>query len=85
MKIPFLFQFRTPLPEIERDPCEGSHFDDRRQCQIGADGSIVWHMASRYPTSCYTSGRVRKGYYNRKGRYLPSKYIPGRTDRRAGR
>jgi hypothetical protein len=37
------------------------------------------------PTSCSTPGKMRPGGYNKNGKYLPSKYIPGKTDKRAGK
>lgn len=85
MKTPFLFGFRSALPvELDPSPIDAA-FDLQRQCGVLPDGELAWSMARRYPTSCYTSGRYRPGYRNKKGKWLPSKYIPGRTDRRAGR
>ncbi len=85
MKTPFLFGFRSSLP-TELDPARvDAAFDPQRQCGVLADGELAWSMARRNPTNCHTSGRVRRGYRNKKGKWLPTKYIPSRTDRRAGR
>ena len=42
-------------------------------------------LSKRPPTNVYTGGRTRPGGYNRNGKYLPAKYIPGKNDKRAGK
>ncbi len=37
------------------------------------------------PTSTMTPGKTRPGGYNSNGKYLPSKYIPAKMDKRAGK
>ena len=78
MKTPFLFGFLSALPvELDPSPIDAT-FDPQRQCGVLPDGELAWSMARRYPTSCYTSGRYRPGYRNKKGKWLSGKYISGR-------
>jgi hypothetical protein len=37
------------------------------------------------PTSCQTPGHTIKSGYTRSGKWKPSKYVPSKTDKRAGR
>ena len=37
------------------------------------------------PTSCSTPGHTIKSGYTPSGKYKPSKYVPGKTDKRAGK
>lgn len=37
------------------------------------------------PTACTTPGKTRPAGYSRTGKYLPSKYIPSKIDKRAGK
>ena len=82
-KIPFLYRFRTKSKDTETDEL---FFSIDRQVNVTKDEMVVWSARSRrYPTSCYTKGRTIKAGYTRSGKWKPSKYRPGRTDRRAGK
>jgi len=37
------------------------------------------------PTSCSTPGHTIKSGYTPSGKYRPSKYVPGKMDKRAGK
>jgi hypothetical protein len=85
VKRPFLMDFRSELPDDASDPMMASRYNPIAQCNECPDGEPIWSMARRRATSCYTSGRYRKGYRNKRGKWVPSKYLKSRTDRRAGR
>lgn len=85
MKRPFLMDYRSELPDDPTDPMASSAYNVATQCNEAGDGLPVWSMARRRATSCYTSGRYRKGYRNKRGKWVPGKYLKSRTDRRAGR
>lgn len=42
-------------------------------------------LFSKFPTTVWTDGKTRPGGYNRSGKFLPSKYIPGKMDKRSGK
>lgn len=86
-KKPFLMNFKEEVPCIDPDLI---HVDDtyseELQMRILADGSLVWNALSRkYPTSCWTAGHRTKAGYTKKGKYKPSRYIKGKTDKRGGK
>jgi len=41
--------------------------------------------SAKPPTSCNTPGHTIKSGYTPSGKYKPSKYVPGKMDKRAGR
>jgi hypothetical protein len=41
--------------------------------------------SSKPPTSCHTPGHTIKSGYTPSGKWRPSKYVPGKTDKRAGK
>lgn len=79
---PFWRQFAAEI-----DGEQHVRYDEELQLNVCADGTPVALpiLFGRTPTSAYTPGRTRPGYRNKNGKWLPSKWIPGRTDRRAGR
>ena len=42
-------------------------------------------LGKKPPTNVWTGGRIRPGGYNRNGKYLPPKSIPGKNDKRQGK
>lgn len=61
-------------------------WDDNSNIMVLPEGEPLWAALSRKPpTTCYTPGKTRPGGYNKAGKYLPSKYIPGKSDKRAGK
>lgn len=84
----FLFNFKSHVPstEIDMDDSGDLQFDHAEQVNVTEGGQIAWFARSkRPPTSCYTSGHRIKAGYTRSGKWKPSRWIPGKTDRRAGR
>jgi hypothetical protein len=39
----------------------------------------------KFPTTVWTNGKTRPAGYNRNGKLLPSKFIPGKSDKRSGK
>jgi hypothetical protein len=73
---------------------DGNHLDyqeiyysDPLQLNITADGEIVWEAARSKtpPTSCFTAGHTINAGYTPSGKFKPPKFVPGKTDRRAGK
>jgi len=86
MKVPFLYRFRSELPAIEAIDASEIAFDAALGLNRLEGGEIAWSSrSSRYPTSCHTAGRTVKAGYTRSGKWKPSKYVPSKTDRRAGK
>jgi len=84
----FLFQFKSEVPVIDLDGNTTSDliFDDKKQVNVTEDGQVAWHARTKKrPTSCHTSGHRINAGYTRSGKYKPSKWVPGKTDRRAGK
>lgn len=49
-------------------------------------GEPLWAaLSKRPPTTCTTPGKTRPAGYNKAGKYLPSKYISSKLDKRAGK
>ena len=49
-------------------------------------GEPLWAgLSKRPPTPVTTYGRTRPAGYSRTGKYLPAKWIPTKTDKRAGK
>jgi len=85
-KKPFLINFKTALPAIDFDEGDEMTFNPTEQVNYFGDGVAVWNARTRRrPTNCYTAGHRLKAGYTRSGKYRGSRYIPGKTDRRAGK
>ena len=49
-------------------------------------GEPLWAaLSKRPPTVVPTAGKTRPGGYSRTGKYLPAKWIPAKSDKRAGK
>ncbi len=49
-------------------------------------GEPLWAALYKSPpTSCTTPGKTRPGGYNKSGKYILPKFIPAKTDKRAGK
>ena len=87
---PILF-FLQPSPHwelfIEEDAFEAKcTYDEDLQMNFTENGLPLWAALSKTPpTSIHTLGKTRPGGYSRSGKLLPSKFIPGKTDKRAGK
>lgn len=83
MKSPFLKKYAQEIPLVnEQEVVEEIYNADSQMAETSSGESILF---ASYRSSYYTKGRYRKGYYNRKRKWVPGKYISGKTDRRKGR
>ena len=84
-KQPFLYRFAETLPEVSADAPE-LHYDPAEQMNVFEDGTLAWKAGSSKPyTNVWTSGHVVPGHYTPKNKWVPSKNVPGKYDRRAGK
>lgn len=65
-----------PDTDLTVSPNDGSEADSR---------TLYAALSRTPPTSTNTPGKTRPGGYNKNGKYLPAKYIPSKTDKRAGK
>ena len=87
-KTPFLYRFRqaasTDQANEGRD--EELYYCLDRRLNVTRDGLIVWSARSRRrPTHCYSKGHRIKAGYTRSGKYKSSRWVNGKSDRRAGK
>ncbi len=87
-KTPFLYRFRqaasTDQANEGRD--EELYYCLDRGLNVTRNGRIAWAARSRRrPTHCYTKGHRIKAGYTRSGKYKSSKWVNGKSDKRAGK
>jgi hypothetical protein len=84
---PFLMNFKQEVPCLDIDESlENEKYSEEKQMSVLPSGSLYWNARSkRYPTSCYTASHRLKAGYTRSGKYKPSRYVPGKSDRRGGK
>ena len=84
---PFLMNFKQEVPCFDpEDVVEGDTYSDDLQMRILPSGDLVWNARSRrIPTSCWTAGHRIKAGYTRSGKYKPSRYVKGKSDKRGGK
>ena len=87
-EVPFLYRFRQ---RASTDPANEEEVEELYYCldrklNVTRDGRISWSARTRRrPTHCYTQGHRLKAGYTRSGKYKPSRYINGKSDKRAGK
>ena len=85
-KAPILLNFITEIPfDLSGIQDEGAFYDPARQLCTDESGEVVWSLGRKPYTNCYTAGRVRPAGYNKNNKYVPRKFIPGKSDRRSGK
>jgi hypothetical protein len=84
-KSPFLMRFRQEVPALSHED-EPAIFSEEEQLSLLEDGSLAWRARTkRPPTGCHTAGHMLAAGYTRSGKWKPSKWIPSKTDKRAGK
>jgi hypothetical protein len=81
--ISFFFQ-KNPFQWAET---QEAVYDTSARMNMTEEG-IPFFMAGRSskpPTSCSTPGHTVKSGYTPSGKWKPSKYVPSKTDKRAGK
>lgn len=85
---PLIAYFLQPYPFTSDDHIEpvGARYDPVRQLNVDADGAPLYcSPTKRFPTACSTPGHSVPSGYTRTGKWKPAKYVPAKSDRRAGR
>jgi hypothetical protein len=76
---PMIVAFLSPYP---------SHLyrsDDEDGSECRSLGELQASLSRSPPTSVSTPGKLRPAGYNQSGKFLPAKWIPNKTDKRAGK
>jgi hypothetical protein len=75
------------LEYVEEDDIRSrALYDVHNKTLVDESGVPLWAtLSKKFPTSVYTLGKTRPAGYSRTGKYLPSKYIPGKMDKRSGK
>ena len=90
-KFPKVLMFMQPCTLIENfaatiDLERGSFYDEARELTLTSAGIPLYCARSATPpTTCFTPGHTVKAGYTPSGKWKPSKYVPGKTDKRAGK
>ena len=90
-KLPMMAFFLRPTPfanDFIDDEKEHSSatWSDELGMMVLEGGVPLWAaLSKRPPTTCHTPGKTRPGGWSKTGKYLPTKYIPAKTDKRAGK
>ena len=83
--------FLKPSPHLpafieDEQLFDEAHWNAATKIMETNTGEPLWAaLSKRPPTTCSTPGKTRPAGYSRTGKYLPSKYIPSKTDKRAGK
>jgi hypothetical protein len=86
-KKPLMSFFLQPFPSSIYTEDEEAVFNPILNMNVTLHG-IPLFMAGRSakpPTSCHTAGHTIKSGYTPSGKWRPSKSVPGKTDKRAGK
>jgi hypothetical protein len=86
-KKPLMAFFLQPFPSSIYKKDDDMVFNPILKINENTQGVPLFTMArsSTPPTSCHTPGHTIKSGYTPSGKYKPSKYAPGKTDKRAGK
>jgi len=84
---PLMAFFLQPFPSSIYQKDDDMVFNPVLKINETNQGVPLFTMArsSKPPTSCSTPGHTVKGGYTSSGKYKPSKYMPSKTDKRAGK
>jgi len=86
-KKPLMAFFLQPFPSSIYKKDDDMVFNPVLKINETNQGVPLFTMArsAKPPTSCLTPGHTIKGGYTPSGKYRPSKSVPGKTDKRAGK
>ena len=86
-KQPLMAFFLQPFPSSLYKKDEDIVFNPVLKINETSSGVPLFTMARtlKPPTSCHTPGKTLKSGYTRSGKWKPAKYVPGKTDKRAGK
>jgi hypothetical protein len=85
---PLMAFFLQPFPASIYTADEESVFNpilNMNETLQGIPLFIAAARTSKPPTSCSTPGHTIKSGYTPSGKWKPAKFVPGKTDKRAGK
>ena len=84
---PLVTFFLQKFPaDLYPDDVDQFNYDAAKLMNLTVDGLPLYCALSKTPpTNIFTAGHTRAGGYSRTGKYLPTKFIPGKMDKRAGK
>ena len=86
-KKPLISFFLQPFPSWIYQKDENMVYNTMLKINETNQGVPLFTMArsAKPPTSCNTPGHTIKSGYTSTGKYKPSKYMPSKMDKRAGK
>jgi len=86
-KKPLMAFFLQPFPSSIYQKDDDMVFNPVLKINETPQGVPLFTMArtAHPPTSCHTPGHTIKSGYTPSGKWRPSKYVAGKTDKRAGK
>ena len=79
------FAYLDECIEAEEDELN-SNYNKDLQVMVGRDNLPLWMTRTKkIPTSTHTPGKTLPSGYTRSGKWKPSKYVPSKMDKRAGK
>ncbi|SFJ85093.1 hypothetical protein [Succinivibrio dextrinosolvens] len=83
-KKPFLYKFASLLNSAPIDSNE-ARFDEDKQMNIFEDGSLSWKVTTKRYSNVYTSAHRVPAHRTPSNKWVPSKVVNGKWDRRVNK
>ena len=89
--IPLVLQNMQKFPFIEEhilaeEQDKNSRYDEDQQVMVGVDNLPIWMARTKkLMSNAYTRSKTLPSGYTRSGKWKPSKFVPGKMDKRAGK
>lgn len=81
----FLYKFASRLNEASIDEPQ-LHFDEKEQVNLFEDGSLSWFSGgTKLYTNCITAGHIIPAHRTKSNKYVLSKHVSQKKDRRLGK
>lgn len=83
-KKPFLYKFASLLnsaPIVSEDFC----YDEEKQMNYFEDGSLSWKVTTKRYSNVYTIAHRVPAHRTPSNKWVPSKVVKGKTDRRVNK
>ena len=87
-EIPFLNRFRqaASTDQANEEEVDELYYCLDQKLNVTREGRVFWSARSRRrPTTCYSKGHRLKSGYTRSGKWKASRWINGKSDKRAGK
>jgi len=83
-KQPYLYKFASILNSAPNDS-EDACYDEAKQMNIFEDGSLSWSVTRKRYTNVYTSSHVVPAHRTPSNKWIPTKVVKGKMDRRVNK